>query len=106
MSCNQNEKHSATALVLLKSNLGYYSADIPQEVESYLESLLDYAFDAFARMGIALKPGVQKDDMDQMIYAAWMYRNGVNGNGKNEMLKSIIRNRQVSNALCNEEETP
>ena len=46
-----------------------------------------------------LTPGKLKDDMDQMIYAAWMYRNGVTGSGKSEMLKSIIRNRQVNNAL-------
>ena len=41
--------------------------------------------------------------MDQMTFAAWMYRNGVNGEGKTQMLRSIIRNRQVRNALADEE---
>ena len=94
---------SEVSLKLLRSNLGFYASEIPLDLDEYLESLLNYAFDDFARMGINLKHGVLQDDMDQMIYAAWMYRNGISGNGKNEMLKSIIRNRQVANALCDEE---
>lgn len=99
------EKHSTSALILLKCNLGYFSSEIPMELESYLDSLLDYAHDSFAEMKIHLKPGVLKDDMDQMAFAAWMYRKGVNGEGKTEMLKSIIRNRQVANALADGEGT-
>lgn len=98
MLCSAN-KFSSAAMALLKANLGYFDTEIPTELELYLESLLNYAADDFAEMKIFLIPGELKDDMDQMIYAAWMYRNGVTGNGKNEMLKSIIRNRQVANAL-------
>ena len=39
-----NLTHSETAVALLKANLGYYGK-IPEEVETYLLSLLDYAFD-------------------------------------------------------------
>lgn len=102
MSCCANAKFSETAVTLLRANLGFYSTSIPVDLEIHLESLLQYAFDDFAEKNIHLKPGTLKDDMDQMTHAAWMYRNGVNGNGKHEMLKSIIRNRQVSNALADE----
>lgn len=92
-------KFSAAAISLLRANLGFYGTIIPDDLMDYLVSLLAYAFDDFAEKNIHLTPGVLKDDMDQMIYAAWMYRNGVNGSGKNEMLKSIIRGRQMSQAL-------
>lgn len=99
-----SENYSSAALSLLKANLGYYSTEIPADLLDYLKSLLNYAFHDFAEMGIHLTPGLLKDDMDQMTHAAWMYRSGVNGSGKTEMLKSIIRNRQVSNALADEED--
>lgn len=92
-------KFSHVAMALLKANLGYYGTDVPPDLEDYLAWLLQYAYDDFIEKNISLTPGTLKDDMDQMIFAAWMYRNGVTGSGKNEMLKSIIRNRQVSQAL-------
>lgn len=92
-------KFSPAAMMLLRANLGFFDSEIPLDLESYLESLLNYAHDDFGKMNAPLQVGVLKDDMDQMIYAAWMYRNGVTGGGKNEMLKSIIRNRQVNAAL-------
>ena len=98
-------KHSPVAMDLLKSNLGYFNTEIPDDLKSYLESLLDYAFDEFREMKIRLTPGVLQDDMDQMTFAAWMYRKGVNGEGKTQMLRSIIRNRHVRNALANTEES-
>ncbi len=98
-------KHSPVAMDLLKANLGYYSTEIPADLKSYLESLLDYAFDEFRKMKVQLSPGTLQDDMDQMVFAAWMYRKGVNGEGKTQMLRSIIRNRQVRNALADGEES-
>ena len=95
-------KHSLAAVSLLLANLGFFNSDIPFELRSYLYNLLDYAFDAFANIGITLEPGNIKDDMDQVVYAAWMYRNSVTGADKTEMLKSIIRNRQVFAALKEE----
>ena len=98
----ETKKYSEAALVLLKANLGYYGTKIPDDLRTYLTQLLEYAFHDFARMGIALNPGTLTDDMDQVTHAAWMYRKGVNGEGKTEMLKSIIRNRQVSKAISEE----
>ena len=100
---NTQAKFSPAAMSLIRSNLGHFDSDIPLELESYLEALLNYAHDDFAKMGIQLTVGNLKDDMDQMVYAAWMYRSGVDGSGKTEMLKSIIRNRQVSGALTRQE---
>ena len=95
-------KYSLSALALLKANLGYYNTQIPNELLLYLRQLLEYSYDDFARMGIHLQPGTLKDDMDQVTHAAWMYRSGVSGSGKTEMLKAIIRNRQVQNATTEE----
>lgn len=99
-------KHSPVAMDLLKANLGYYSTEIPSDLKSYLESLLDYAFDEFREMKIELSPGILQDDMDQMVFAAWMYRKGTSGEGKTQMLRCIIRNRQVRNALNDGEVSP
>ena len=98
---DDNKKYSEAGLALLKANLGYFGTEIPEELRTYLQSLMEYAFNEFSEMKVQLTPGTLNDDMDQMVYAAWMYRKGVNGEGKTEMLKSIIRNRQVRNALKN-----
>lgn len=92
-------KYSAGAMALLKANLGFYGTDAPAELVSYWGSLLEYSHDAFADMGIPLQPGTLADDMDQMTFATWMYRNGPTGAGKTEQLRGIIRNRQVQQAL-------
>lgn len=97
-------KYSDTAMALLKANLGYYSSKLDPSVEAYLQDLLTYAYEDLAEKGIALKPGSIKDDMQQVIHAAWMYRKGVNGEDKTPMLKSAIRNRQVSDALADADE--
>lgn len=97
--------YSSNAVALLKANLGFYGAAIPDDLETYLLSLLEKAFADFRDiMEIHLQPGTLSDDFDQSTYAAWLYRNGAVGSGKTEMLKSIIRNRQVSNALHGEED--
>ena len=92
--------YSDTAVSLLKANLGFFSSAIPADLETYLLSLLEKAFADFGEiMNIRLQPGKLSDDFDQATYAAWLYRNGSTGAGKTEMLKSIVRNRQVSQAL-------
>lgn len=98
----ETKNYSEAALALLKANLGYYGTEIPPDLRTYLTQLLEYAFHDFARMGIDLNPGTLTDDMDQVTHAVWMYRKGVNGEGKTEMLKSIIRNRQVNKAISEE----
>ena len=98
------QNYSPGALALLKANLGFYGSDLDPEVETYLKQLMNYAFEDFGSiMKIVLIPGNIQDDMAQVTYAAWMYRSGVKGEGKHEMLRSIIRNRQVSAALTDEE---
>lgn len=97
---DENKKYSDAGMALLKANLGYYGTEIPEDLKTYLQSLMEYALNEFAEVNIHLAPGILNDDMDQMIFAAWMYRKGVNGEGKTEMLKAIIRNRQVRNALA------
>ena len=99
---DENKKFSQAAVALLKANLGYFGTDIPTELLQYLQQLLEYAYEEFSQMGIHLQPGTLKDDMDQVTHAAWMYRSGVTGSGKTEMLKTIIRNRQVQNATAEE----
>lgn len=92
-------KYSAGAMALLKANLGFFGTDVPTELSAYLTQLLEYSYDAFFAMEIALNPGTLADDMDQMTFAAWMYRNGPTGAGKTAQLRDIIRNRQVRQAL-------
>lgn len=92
-------KHTDAALALLRANLGFYGSSIPEELATYLGQLLDYAYDDFCAMGISLYLGELADDMDQMTYAAWLYRNGPTGAGKTQQLRDIIRNRQVRQAL-------
>lgn len=91
--------HSDAAVGMLKANLGFFDSKLPAVMESHLISLLDKAFADFAEMKIFLQPGTLSDDFDQAAYAAWLYRNSATGAGKTEMLKSIIRNRQVNTAL-------
>lgn len=91
-------KHSDAAVALLRANLGFFSSQIPADLESYLLSLLEKAFADFAEMNIHLHPGELSDDFDQVTYAAWLYRNGTAGAGKTDALKNVIRNRQVGQA--------
>lgn len=95
--------YSDTAVSLLRANLGFFGSKIPGDLETYLLSLLDKALADFGEMNVRLQPGVLSDDFDQATYAAWLYRNGTAGAGKTEALKSIIRNRQVGQALKSEE---
>ena len=91
--------YSDTAVALLKANLGYYG-EIPAEVETYLLSLLDYAFRRLLQTaGIHLTHGDLMDDQLQVMYAAWLYRKGGDGAAKPPMLQEAIRDYQVSKAL-------
>lgn len=92
-------KYTDSALALLRANLGFYNTEIPADLEVYLRKLLEYSFDAFRGAGIDLSVGCLTDDMDQMSFAAWMYRNGTSNAGKPQQLREMIRNRQVRLAL-------
>lgn len=96
--------YSEAAMALLKADLGFFGSALPADLESYLRTLLEKAFSDFRDiMEIHLQPGALSDDFDQSTYAAWLYRNRATGNDKTVMLKSIVRNRQVSQALNTEE---
>lgn len=86
------------AFSFLKADLGFFDSTIPAELESYLQGLLFTAREDLGRAGIPLFAGTADDDQLQAMYAAWLYRSRNNGQGKPEMLKSAIRNRQVNNA--------
>lgn len=86
------------ALSFLKADLGFYSSALQPDMESYLQGLLFTAREDLARAGIKLMAGKADDDQLQSMYAAWLYRNRINGQGKPEMLTSAIRNRQVHSA--------
>ena len=91
--------YSDSSMALLKANLGYFG-QIPEEVENYLRSLLNYAYSRLAQTaGIHLQPGDLCDDQLQVMYAAWLYRKGGEGAEKPPMLKEAIRDYQVSKAM-------
>ena len=91
--------YSGTAVSLLKANLGYFG-QIPEEVEEYLRSLLDYSYRRLAETAaIRLAPGDLYDDQLQVMYAAWLYRKGGEGAEKPPMLKEAIRDYQLGKAL-------
>ena len=96
--------YSDAAVVLLRANLGYYGSTIPEDLLSYLKSLLSTAFRQLARAGIHLNPGQLYDDQLQVMYAAWLYRKASEGAAKPPMLIQEIRDRQVENALTTDEE--
>lgn len=98
-----NPKVSDAAQAFLRANLGFYNSEVPADLAAYLTQLLEYAYDEFYAMGILLVPGVLADDMEQSVFAAWMYRNGPTGAGKSEQLRAMIRNRQVRQAMEAEE---
>lgn len=97
------QNYSDTAVVLLRANLGYYGSTIPDDLLTYLQSLLSTAFRHLARAGIKLAPGQLYDDQLQVMYAAWLYRKSSEGTAKPPMLIQEIRDRQVELALAADE---
>lgn len=95
---------SPEAVVLLRANLGFYGSTIPEDLLSYLESLLSAAYRQLARAGVYLVPGTLYDDELQVMYAAWLYRKRTDGAAKPPMLIQEIRDRQVEQALAADEE--
>lgn len=93
------EANTTAALALLKANLGYYDASLPDTVEANLSALLESAKQRLLRAGIILTDDSVDDAMLQAMYAAWLYRKGQDGTAKPPMLQTEIRNRQVDSAL-------
>lgn len=86
------------ALAFLKADLGFFGSEVGPDVSSYLQGLLITARADLIRAGVHLSAGTADDDQLQAMYAAWLYRSRVNGQGMPEMLKAAIRNRQVHKA--------
>lgn len=98
------KNYSDTALALLKADLGYYDSEIPTPVEMDLANLLEVAYIRLGRAGVKLNVGDLNDDQLQAMYAAWLYRKRRGGSEKSPMLKQEILDRQVDNALTDDEE--
>lgn len=95
-----SQKYTDAAVQLLKANLGYYG-NIPDEVEDYLRSLLEYSHLRLAQTAdIHLNPGNLYDDQLQVMYAAYLYRKGGEGAEKPPMLKETIRDYQVGKVMA------
>ena len=91
---------SGVTLQLLKSDLGFFGAELDPSVETYLRDLLDYSQRALLEQnGIVLKLNDIYDDQLCAMYAAWVYRNRASGAGKTQMLKDEIKARQLGTAL-------
>lgn len=90
------------ALSFLTADLGFFGSEIAPDLASYLQGLLFTAREDLLRSGIQLMSGKADDDHLQAMYAAWLYRNRINGQGKPEMLTSAIRNRQVAQATSSD----
>lgn len=93
------KNYSDTALALLKSGLGFYNTNIPEDVENYLKHLLNYAYDALFQIGVYLQLGRILDDQLQSMYAQWLYRHGAQGQAMPPMLRLAIREWQLASAL-------
>lgn len=87
---------NSLALGLLKANLGYFGAPLDPSVQTYLEQLLDRAqHDLNSVCGIAIIADYVPDADLLAMYAAWLYRCRVNGEGKPPMLRQAILDRQI-----------
>ena len=91
-----SEQFRAEALALLKANVGNLRP--PLEIEQLMLNCIDTAGAALLDAKISLDENCPNDLHLLVMYAAWLYRNRRSGAGKPEMLRSAMRNRQVTEA--------
>ena len=90
---------NSTALALLRTNVGFPSADaVPDGVTELLKNDLDTAAAELVDMGIVLDERRAADINLQVMYAAWLYNKRKTGEGMGLALSARIHNRQVSRA--------
>lgn len=87
-----------SALALLKANLGYTAGTTPAEVTLLLENDLAAARQDLQRIGIGIDDTDAADLNLLVMYAAWLYRKRVTGEGRPPMLQIIINDRKVAKA--------
>lgn len=88
------------ALAFLKADLGFFDANIPSILEQHLQGLIFTAQERIREnYKIVLKRGNANDDQLVAMYAAWLYRNRITGEGMKPMLTQELRDRQVNQAL-------
>lgn len=88
------------ALAMLKANLGYYDSSIPLELEKALQHKLIFSRQQLLEHGITIDDSSINDCFLLAMYAEWVHRKGPEGAGKSEMLKFVIQQRQLSQALA------
>lgn len=88
---------TATSLALLKTDLGLPST-ISADLSTYLGFLLDSAAAEISAAGAALR-SPDGDDELLIMYAAWLYRKRVNGEGMGLMLSRALANRRLYGAV-------
>lgn len=94
---------TTVALSLLRANLGFYNVALDEDVTTYLQHLLTVATDELTTIcKLTLDPNDVWDADLCAMYAAWLYRKRVTGEGKPPMLKASIRNRQLHTATAGE----
>ena len=91
------------AFPFLKADLGYLG-EAPQEVCSFMEGRLTMARADLARCGVDTSGDTVEDLQLVAMYAAWLYRKRDSGEGKPQMLRTAIHDRQVARATKREGE--
>ena len=90
---------NSTALALLRTNVGFPSADaVPDGVTELLENDLETAAAELVDTGIVLDDSRAADINLQVMYAAWLYNKRKTGEGMGLALSARIHNRQVARA--------
>lgn len=85
------------ALGVMEADVGLLNPTVA--VEDYMLGCLAMAERALDKAGITLDAECPADIQLLAMYAAWLYRNRVKGDAKPEMLRSEMRNRQISGAV-------
>ena len=86
---------SIAAYNLMCADLGFAASTVPEPVRRLMETQLDAAERELRAANIQIDVGDPKDLLLVEMYAAWLYRHRVAGDGKPEMLQRALRNRQV-----------
>ncbi len=86
---------STAAYNLMCTDLGFSAGTVPAAVQQLMEAQLDAAERELRAANIQIDEGDPKDLLLLEMYAAWLYRHRVAGDGKPEMLQRALRNRQV-----------